>query len=223
MQEEKKGLNLDISSCKPLREIVFETIRCAIITGELKPGQRLMEVQLAEEMGVSRTPVRESIRKLELEGLVKMVPRKGAYVTPMSVNDLKEMMEIRRALEGLAAELAAVNATADEIEQLNVANQRFGEAALKNDEEGIIKYDMDIHEIIYKASGNMKLLQMINSLREQMQRFRSEYVHRIDDKTPLVNQHMEIIKGIECREGVSANAAACEHIFSTGDNMLKLL
>ncbi|MBK5245076.1 MAG: GntR family transcriptional regulator [Eubacteriaceae bacterium] len=223
MREEKKGLNLDISSCKPLREIVFETIRCAIITGELKPGQRLMEVQLAEEMGVSRTPVRESIRKLELEGLVKMVPRKGAYVTPMSVNDLKEMMEIRRALEGLAAELAAKNATQEQIEQLYFANQRFGEAALENDEEGIIKYDMDIHEIIYKASGNLKLLQMINSLREQMQRFRAEYVHRIDDKNPLVNQHMEIIKGIEHREGAIANVAACEHIFSTGDSMLKLL
>lgn len=218
-----KGLSLDISSCKPLREIVFETVRRAIITGELKPGQRLMEVQLAEEMGVSRTPVRESIRKLELEGLVKMVPRKGAYVTPMSVNDLREMMEIRRALEGLAAELAAVNATQEEIDQLYFANRRFGEAALKNDEEGIINYDMDIHEIIYKASGNVKLLQMINSLREQMQRFRAEYVHRIEDKNPLVNQHMEIIKKIEARDRVSANAAACEHIFSTGDNMLKVL
>ncbi|HEY5557429.1 GntR family transcriptional regulator [Acetobacterium sp.] len=223
MDEEKKGLNLDISSCKPLREIVFETIRCAIITGELKPGQRLMEVQLAEEMGVSRTPVRESIRKLELEGLVKMVPRKGAYVTPMSVNDLREMMEIRRALEGLAAELAAQNASQEQIEQLYLANQRFGEAALENDEEGIIKYDMDIHEIIYKASGNLKLLQMINSLREQMQRFRAEYVHRIEDKNPLVNQHMEIIKGIEQREGAIANTAACDHIFSTGECMLKLL
>ncbi|MGL4606089.1 MAG: GntR family transcriptional regulator [Eubacteriaceae bacterium] len=223
MREERKGLSLDISSCKPLREIVFETIRRAIITGELKPGQRLMEVQLAEEMGVSRTPVRESIRKLELEGLVKMVPRKGAYVTPMSVNDLKEMMEIRRALEGLAAELAAKNASKEEVEELYLANKKFGEAALKNDEEGIINYDMDIHEIIYRASGNMKLLQMINSLREQMQRFRAEYVHRIEDKTPLVNQHMEIIKMIESRDGTSAKSAANEHIFSTGDSMLKVL
>lgn len=223
MWDEKKGLSLDISSCKPLREIVFETIRCAIITGDLQPGQRLMEVQLAEQMGVSRTPVRESIRKLELEGLVKMVPRKGVYVTPMSVNDLKEMMEIRRALEGLAAELAATNATKEEIEKLYEANKRFGESAMENDEAGIIKHDMEIHETIYKASNNVKLLTMINSLREQMQRFRAEYVHRIEDKTPLVNQHMEIIKRIENRERTKANIAACEHIYSTGDNMLKLL
>ncbi|MBC3805580.1 FCD domain-containing protein [Acetobacterium fimetarium] len=223
MSEEKKGLCLDISSCKPLREIVFETIRGAIITGELQPGQRLMEVQLAEEMGVSRTPVRESIRKLELEGLVKMVPRRGAYVTPMSVNDLKEMMEIRRALEGLAAELAALNATAEEIAKLYAANQRFGESAMANDEEGIIKNDMAIHDIIYRASGNKKLLTMINSLREQMQRFRAEYVHRIEDKTPLVNQHMEIIRKIESGESAMAKALAGEHIHCTSADMLKVL
>jgi DNA-binding GntR family transcriptional regulator len=223
MSEEKKGLCLDISSCKPLREIVFETIRGAIITGELQPGQRLMEVQLAEEMGVSRTPVRESIRKLELEGLVKMVPRRGAYVTPMSVNDLKEMMEIRRALEGLAAELASLNATAEEIAKLYAANQRFGESAMANDEEGIIKNDMAIHDIIYRASGNKKLLTMINSLREQMQRFRAEYVHRIEDKTPLVNQHMEIIRKIESGESAMAKSLACEHIHCTSDDMLKVL
>ena len=223
MSEEKKGLCLDISSCKPLREIVFETIRGAIITGELQPGQRLMEVQLAEEMGVSRTPVRESIRKLELEGLVKMVPRRGAYVTPMSVNDLKEMMEIRRALEGLAAELAALNATAEEIAKLYAANQRFGESAMANDEEGIIKNDMAIHDIIYRASGNKKLLTMVNSLREQMQRFRAEYVHRIEDKTPLVNQHMEIIRKIESGESAMAKALAGEHIHCTSADMLKVL
>jgi DNA-binding GntR family transcriptional regulator len=223
MWNDKKGLTLDISSCRPLREIVFETIRGAIITGELQPGQRLMEVQLAEQMGVSRTPVRESIRKLELEGLVKMVPRKGAYVTPMSVNDLKEMMEIRRALEGLAAELAAIHATEAEIAKLYEANRQFGKAAMENDEEGIIRYDMEIHETIYKASKNVKLLLMINSLREQMQRFRAEYVHRIEDKNPLVDQHMEIIRQIENKEGTKANLAACEHIYTTGESMLSLL
>jgi DNA-binding GntR family transcriptional regulator len=223
METEIKGLSLDASSCKPLREIVFDTIRSAIITGDLKPGQRLMEVQLAEQMGVSRTPVRESIRKLELEGLVKMIPRKGAYVTPMSVDDLREMMEIRRALEGLAAELAAINATQEDVDALFEANDLFGKAAVKNDEEGIIKYDMDIHEIIYRASGNIKLVQMIHSLREQMQRFRAEDVHRIEDKKHLVNQHMEIIEKINQKQSERARLAACEHIHSTGDDMLKKL
>ncbi len=101
-----------------------------------------MEVQLAEELGVSRTPVRESIRKLELEGLVKMVPRKGAYVTPMSIKDLQEMMQIRKALETLVAELAAKNATDEEIQKLRESNKGFEESSMKNDEEGIINYDI---------------------------------------------------------------------------------
>ena len=95
-------LTIDMESYKPLREIVFSTMRKAIIEGGFKPGQRLMEVQLAEQMGVSRTPVREAIRKLELEGLVVMVPRKGAYVAGLTSEDIREVVVIRVVLEGLA-------------------------------------------------------------------------------------------------------------------------
>ena len=102
-------LNLD--EYKPLRDVVFENLRGAIVEGRLKPGQRLMEVQLAEQLGVSRTPVREAIRKLELEGLVVMLPRKGAYVANMSLKDLIDVLEIRASLEGLAASLAAERIT----------------------------------------------------------------------------------------------------------------
>ena len=97
-------LNLD--NYKPLRDVVFENLREAILEGHLKPGQRLMEVQLAEQLGVSRTPVREAIRKLELEGLVVMLPRKGAYVANMSLKDIIDVLEIRSSLEGLAAYLS---------------------------------------------------------------------------------------------------------------------
>ena len=96
-------LNLD--NYKPLRDVVFENLRSAILEG--KSGQRLMEVQLAEQLGVSRTPVREAIRKLELEGLVVMLRRKGAYVANISVKDLMDVLEIRASLEGLGASLAA--------------------------------------------------------------------------------------------------------------------
>ena len=94
-------INLD--NYKPLRDVVFENLRAAILDGNLKAGQRLMEVQLAEQLGVSRTPIREAIRKLELEGLVVMLPRKGAYVANMSFKDLIDVLEVRASLEGLAA------------------------------------------------------------------------------------------------------------------------
>lgn len=90
-----KLLPIKLDKYKPLREIVFETLREAIIQGRLRPGQRMMEIQLAEEMGVSRTPVREAIRKLELEGFVVMVPRKGAYVAGISVKDIVDVFEVR--------------------------------------------------------------------------------------------------------------------------------
>jgi len=86
---------VNLNDYKPLRDVIFDTLREAIIVGELKPGQRLMEVQLAEKMGVSRTPVREAIRKLELEGLVEMLPRKGAHVADLSVKDIMDVLEVR--------------------------------------------------------------------------------------------------------------------------------
>ncbi|MGI6110081.1 MAG: GntR family transcriptional regulator [Eubacteriaceae bacterium] len=216
-------LTLDANSCKPLREIVFDTIRNAIVRGDLKPGQRLMEVQLAQELGVSRTPVRESIRKLELEGLVKMVARKGAYVTPLTIDDLEEMMEIRRALEALAAELAAKNATDEQIEELKAANQEFEDALRANDEEKIIESDIRFHDVLYDSSGNKKLSQMTNSLREQMQRIRVEYVHKVTDKDPLIGQHESIIEFVEKGIPQAASETAAEHIEITERDMIQVL
>ena len=96
----------------PLRDVVFNTLRQAILRGELKPGERLMEIQLANKLGVSRTPIREAIRKLELEGLVLMIPRKGAEVAEITEKSLKDVLEVRRALEELAVEIACEKMTA---------------------------------------------------------------------------------------------------------------
>ena len=116
-------LNLD--NYKPLRDVVFENLREAILEGKLEPGQRIMEVQLAEQLGVSRTPVREAIRKLELEGLVVMLPRKGAYVADMSLKDIIDVLEIRSSLEGLAAYLAADRITEEGVERLKAIAEDF--------------------------------------------------------------------------------------------------
>ena len=106
----------------PLRDVVFKTLRQAILKGELEPGERLMEIQLAERLGVSRTPIREAIRKLELEGLVLMIPRKGAEVARISENNLRDVLEVRRTLEELAVDLACQRMTEDELEELEEAS-----------------------------------------------------------------------------------------------------
>ena len=171
--EERKLTPITLENYKPLREIVFETLRGAIIDGTLKPGERLMEVQLAEDMGVSRTPVREAIRKLELEGLVLMIPRKGAYVSGISSKDIADVFEVRAALESLAAGLAAERITEQELEDLNRFMVEVTINAEIGDLEKVIKSDTDFHDQIYRASRNSRLVQIINNLRDRIQRFRS--------------------------------------------------
>ena len=137
----------------PLREVVFNTLRRAILRGELVPGQRLMEIQLAEKMGVSRTPVREAIRKLELEGLVVMIPRKGAEVAHISGKNLRDVLEVRRALEELAGELACKRMTEEELRQLEKANHKFISVLGSDDITVIAQADEAFHGLIYPAKG----------------------------------------------------------------------
>ncbi|MDD2553301.1 MAG: GntR family transcriptional regulator, partial [Desulfotomaculaceae bacterium] len=152
--EQPRLVPIKLDNYKPLRELVFDSLRKAIIIGKLKPGERLMEIQLAEEMGVSRTPVREAIRKLELEGFVVMVPRKGAYVAGVSVKDIADVFEVRSALEGLAASLASERITEEEMEDLEkVFHLITGEEDLLT----VVKKDNEFHELIYKASRNQRL------------------------------------------------------------------
>ncbi len=203
-------LNLD--NYKPLRDVVFESLRKAIVEGNLKPGQRLMEVQLAEQLGVSRTPVREAIRKLELEGFVIMLPRKGAYVADMSVKDIIDVLEVRGALEGLAANLAAERMDENEIEELKKASEALNKAMETEDLDEILKRDVEFHQHIFEASGNKKLTQMINSLWEQVYRFRAGYMSDQNAMQGIIEEHEHLIDAIVSGEGEKASKCAKEHI-----------
>ncbi|MGB9812917.1 MAG: GntR family transcriptional regulator [Thermovenabulum sp.] len=216
-----KAIRLD--NYKPLREIVFQALREAIISGELKPGERLMEVQLAEEMGVSRTPVREAIRKLELEGLVVMVPRKGAYVAGLSMKDAADVFEVRQSLEGLAAALAAERITDEEIEALERILLEINDAAEKNDLNLIIQKDAEFHNILFKASRNDKLVQIINNLKEQIDRFRIQSFENPGRLKKLVEEHKKIVEAISERNVEKAKKLAEEHIEKVENNVMNIL
>lgn len=112
------NFQMNINEYLPLRDVVFYTLRQAILKGELDPGERLMEMQLAEQLGVSRTPIREAIRKLELEGLVVMIPRRGAIVAKITEKDLRDVLEVRSSLERLSTELACDRIKEETIEEL---------------------------------------------------------------------------------------------------------
>ena len=128
----------------PLRDVVFNTLRQAILKGELKPGERLMEIQLANKLGVSRTPVREAIRKLELEGLVLMIPRKGAEVAEITRQDMEDVLEVRTALEELAVKDACDHITDAQLSELKKASSEFKKALLEG-KDLVTCADADMH------------------------------------------------------------------------------
>jgi DNA-binding GntR family transcriptional regulator len=214
---ERRLVPVKLDSYKPLREIVFESMRDAIISGVLKPGERLMEIQMADEMGVSRTPVREAIRKLELEGFVIMVPRKGAYVAGVSFKDVADVFEIRAALESLAAGLAAQRVTEEEIDQMErlVYWAEGEELSLAK----IVELDTNFHALVYKASRNNRLIQILENLWEQIQRFRSTSLAVPGRGKEAIQEHRSIIEAIaahnveEAQELAAAHIAAAENVF----------
>ncbi len=203
---------VNLNDYKPLREVIFDTLRGAIIVGELKPGERLMEVQLSEKMGVSRTPVREAIRKLELEGLVNMVPRKGAHVADLSVKDIMDVLEVRASMDGLATALAASRITQEELKELKHVHTQFINYVEKDNLQGSIKKDVEFHDVIYRASRNEKLIQISNNLREQVYRFRVIYLKDYISPKEIIREHAEILDAILAKEDEAARFTAMRHI-----------
>ena len=205
---------LEMNEYLPLRDVVFQTLRQAILKGELKPGERLMEIQLAQKLGVSRTPVREAIRKLELEGLVLMIPRKGAEVAEITIKDLEDVLEVRAALEELAVCDACENITEEQILALKEAADNFQAALESDDLVKCAETDMAFHEIIYSATNNKRLLQILNNLREQMYRYRMEYVKDIRQRSNLVEEHRELLDAISSRDSIKAKELMKTHLLN---------
>lgn len=210
MKEPK--FNVTMNEYLPLRDVVFNTLRQAILRGELKPGERLMEIQLANKLGVSRTPIREALRKLELEGLVNMVPRKGAEVADITEKSLRDVLEVRKALEELSVQLACEKITEEEIEELKRVAERFKDTLDDQDVTKIAEADVAFHDVIYTATDNQKLILLLNNLREQMYRYRVEYLKKEEAYPQLIAEHEELIDNISKRNKEKATRIMCEHI-----------
>ncbi len=206
------NLQVNMDEFLPLRDVVFNTLRQAILTGELKPGERLMEIHLADRLGVSRTPIREAIRKLELEGLVTMIPRKGAEVAQITEKSMNDVLEVRRALDALCVELACDRITEEELERLKEACDSFAQAVRTKDVKKIAQADVSLHDIIVQATGNQRLIQLVNNLSEQMYRYRFEYIKDFRQHEKLVEEHRIIYDSIVRKDKETAAQAARMHI-----------
>ncbi len=195
-----ENLELKMDAYLPLRDVVFNTLRDAILKGELKPGERLMEMHLANKLGVSRTPIREAIRMLEQEGLAVTIPRKGAQVARMTEKDMEDVLEIRDALDELAVTKACEQMYPEAFDELEQARKEFERMTLTGDVRKIVAADEAFHNVIYKAANNPKLENIVNNLREQMYRYRYEYIKDQQAFQQLVAEHQAITEGLKNKD-----------------------
>ena len=214
-------LNLDLQNHRPLREIVYEELKRQILVGEIAPGTRMMEVDLAEDMGVSRTPVREAIRKLEKEGLVTIEPRRGAYTSDISIKDILDVLEVRQNLEGMAAGLAARKVTEEEKQDFIKANQAYKAAIQSGNTDEIIKNDEYFHQLIVNYSDNKTLTQLLSQVQELALRFRYIYYDDFSRYERMPKEHEEIEEAILSGDIEKAKIVAEEHVAHLKEFVIK--
>lgn len=208
----KKMTPIKLDAYKPLRDIVCEAMRQAMVDGVFHPGERLMEIQLAEDLGVSRTPVREAIRKLELEGFVVIIPRRGTYVADISIRDINEVYEIRIALDVLAAGLAAARISSEDFLKLNDYLRKIEECIENNDTDKLVELDVAFHDVLYHASNNKRLVGIISNLREQMTRIRTRSMNYRDRRHETFQEHKKLVAAIADKNIEEAKRIAREHL-----------
>lgn len=212
--------DIDINSHRPLREIVYEELKLQILTGKIAPGARMMEVELAESMGVSRTPVREAIRKLEKEGLVTIEPRRGAYASRISVKDMVDILEVRQDMEGLAAYLASYRMNPNQMKKLEEISDEYDKAVKDGNMADMIKYDSAFHNLIVESCNNSILMMMINQLQELVLRFRYIYYDNFKRAEKMPEEHRIIMDAIREGRANEARGAADAHIERIKDGVI---
>lgn len=198
---------------------VFHTIRENILSGKYAMDEELKEKTIGEELGVSRTPVREALRQLELEGLVTIIPNKGAYVVGISQKDIRDIYEIRSRLEGLCARWAAEHITKEQLDELeeNIYLSDFHSA--KGNFEQVVELDNKFHEILYNASGSKELRHVLLDFHHYVQRVRKITLAVPARAMGSNEEHRKIVEALKIHDADEAERLAHEHMMNTIRNM----
>jgi len=212
-------LQNEVTDKYSLRGRVFNRIREDILAGKFKQNEELKETAIAGELGVSRTPVREALRQLELEGLVNIVPNKGAYVTGITAKDIKDIYSIRSLLEGLAARWATEFITMEQIEELEEITYLSEFHAQKKHYEQVLELDNKFHEIIYRASDSKQLHHMLSDFHHYVQRVRKITLSSDARVVKTNEEHKKIVEALKEKNPDKAEALANEHIMNTIKNI----
>lgn len=202
---------------------VFEVLEREILNGTYSPGDQLVESKISSELGVSRTPVREALKQLELDSLVTTIPNKGTFVVGISTDDIKDIYTIRIAIEGISAMWAAERIGEEQIKELEnlVELQEFYSA--KNEILQIVQLDTKFHEIIYDVSGSRTLRDTLKSFHMHVKRARETSFLSAGRTKTAVEEHREIFEAIASRNGELAKAIMEKHITNARDNILHII
>ena len=217
----KYNVKQEVTDKFSLRGRVFHKIREDILSGKYKDNEELKEVAIGEELGVSRTPVREAFRQLELEGLIHIIPNKGAYVTGITVKDVKDIYMMRSLLEGLCAKWATENISKEQLEEMeeNVYLAEFH--AAKGNVMQIAELDNRFHEIMYEACNSKMLEKQLRDYHDYVLRVRKKTLSQNQRSTASNKEHKYIFEAIKSGDPVKAEEEATKHVLSAYENMVK--
>lgn len=211
---------LEKNQFTPIRELIFQYLRDAIVSGQMEPEDHLFEEELAKKFNVSRTPIREAIRKLELEGLVQRSPRRGVIVRKFSLDDVKEIYDIRSILEGYAAKLAAENIEPHEMEKLRSIMEEMKKNILNGDKTAEMENHKDWLLTVYAASKNSRLEQLLTDYADYLQFFRTVSLQNPGRSLETIKEHESMTRAIETGDGALAEKIAREHVAKAKDAYL---
>ncbi len=215
----RQPLQLSQPEYKAKAELVYEELRRGIMEGSLKPGDRLVTEELAVHLHVSRMPVREAVQRLQAEGMVDMIPYKGATVAMATLDQLRQVFSVRAVLEGLASREAAILATDDDHARLGLLNQEMEQAVLSGDTDGQLRKNREIHAVIWQITGNELLRSMAAGLFDSVERYRRQLMLRPDAPEGTLEEHRRIIEAIVDRDPDRAEQVTRRHVSRTAELM----
>lgn len=214
---------MDGTNRRPLREFAYEELKQRVVTGQIGPGVRMMEIALANDLGVSRTPIREAMRKLEKEGLVTIEPHRGASASLLSPRDIINLLTVRARLEQLAAEQATQRMTPALIDQLRNIASSYEQSVQESDTGHIIKYDEAFHQAIVTATDNEILISFCRMAQDRALRFRYLYYDDFSRYKHMPSEHYHIIDAIKSGDSRRAGQVSFAHVNSLQDFVIKKL
>ena len=212
---------LVIKTSSTIRRRIYNFLREQLLSGEIQPHQHLIEAKIAQDIGTSRTPVREALHSLELEGLIESIPRVGYVVKPISEAEVEEICEIRAAIEGVAARWAMGKATQKLIEDLKKNISISEEKAAQGDPKAFVELDAQFHETIARLSGSKRLQELGQTLRRHMLRYRIQSIYLIDNVLRAIQGHKGILEAIEKGDLEEVNRAIKFHLEQSKKDILK--